>query len=181
MAGKTIGGEVPGRPGVVWRGVLEGIQSDQDFLRLMFDLQRTASHQLHCHFCDSTQWISTRSEIGPLNNVESLYTVFGPREGDAPKLGILLHSLPMICFIFFDIFYVFDLPVFYPGYIPIHQLRIIGREQFVELHGESPITKVVGFEPSRSLAVMVLTGHPNTLNKRMQICANFNLKSVSHT
>ena len=34
----------------------------------------------------------------------------------------------------------------------IHRLRIIGREQFVELHGESPITKVVGFEPSRILA-----------------------------
>ena len=113
MAGKTIG-EVPGRPGVVWRGVLEGIQADQDFLRVMFDLQRTASHQLHCHFCDSIQWVSTRSEIGPLNNVESLYTVFGPREGDATKLG----NITFITNDMFHFFYicdpsmcVFDLPV----------------------------------------------------------------------
>lgn len=92
VAGKAIG-EVPGHPGVIWRGVLEGIQSDQDVLRLMFDLQRTASHQLHCHFCDPVQRISTRSEIGPLNNVESLYTSFGPGEGDASKLGNCLHPL----------------------------------------------------------------------------------------
>ena len=74
--------------GILWRAVLEGIQSDQDFLRLMLSLSRTASHQLHCHFCDSIQWVSRRSEIGPLNNAENLYTIFGPREGDAQNLAI---------------------------------------------------------------------------------------------
>ena len=84
VAGTAIG-NAPGGAGL-WRGVLEGIQSDQDYLRCMFSLQRFASKQLHCHFCDSVQWISNKSEIGPLNNAESLYTIFGPRESDAPTL-----------------------------------------------------------------------------------------------
>lgn len=66
----------------MWRGVLEGVTCDQDFLRLMFDLTRTASHQHICCYCNSIQWVSTRAPIGPNNDVESLYTIFGPREGD---------------------------------------------------------------------------------------------------
>ena len=63
VAGTAIG-TIPGGAGL-WRGVLEGIQSDQDYLRCMFTLQRFASKQLHCHYCDSVQWISNKSEIGP--------------------------------------------------------------------------------------------------------------------
>lgn len=90
VAGTAIG-TIPGGAGL-WRGVLEGIQSDQDFLRCMFSLQRFASKQLHCHYCDSVQWVSTKSEIGPLNNAESLYTVYGPRESDAPTLHEFLFQ-----------------------------------------------------------------------------------------
>ena len=79
-------GETPEGDGC-WKGVLEGIQSDQDFLRLMFSLRRGPNTQLCCHYCDSIQWVSTRSTIGPLNNAESLYTVFGPRESDCTMLG----------------------------------------------------------------------------------------------
>lgn len=166
VAGKAIG-EVPGHPGVIWRGVLEGIQSDQDVLRLMFDLQRTASHQLHCHFCDPVQRISTRSEIGPLNNVESLYTSFGPGEGDASKLGNCLHPL-WIFFTMCNLGCVCSTSVFSSWDPLIHRLRIIGREQFVELHGESPITKVVGFEPSRILAAWFRWPPKQFLNKDLK-------------
>ena len=83
LAGKPIG-EIPG--GGCWKAVLEGIQSDQDYLRLMFNLKRGPNTQLICHYCDSVQWVSTKSAIGPLNNAESLYTVYGPREGDCKIL-----------------------------------------------------------------------------------------------
>lgn len=38
-------------------------------------------------------------------------------------------------------------------------LRIITWEHFVELHGESPICRVIGFEPERTLDLDVLTNH----------------------
>lgn len=82
-----VAGQPIGAPG--WRGVLEGIQSDLDYLRLLFGLNRTASHQCFCHYCDSVQWVSNRSDVNHLNNVESLYTVYGPRESDTQKLEII--------------------------------------------------------------------------------------------
>ena len=89
MAGKPIG------PGGSWRGVLDGITCDQDFLRLMFQLTRGPNTQLCCHLCDSIQWISNKSEIGPLNNVELLYTVYGPRESDTRTMRCcFLNQLP---------------------------------------------------------------------------------------
>ena len=42
-------------------------------------------------------------------------------------------------------------------------LRIISRQEFVELHGETPITKICGFEPSSISANFVLQGFPSTL------------------
>lgn len=80
LAGTPIG--VTGDGDQLWRGVLEGITCDQDYLRLMFDLRRGPASQLCCHFCDAIQWIDNRLPIGPLNSAESLYTIFGPREGD---------------------------------------------------------------------------------------------------
>ena len=85
-AGKPIG------PGGRWRGVLEGITCDQDYLRLVFNLTRGPNTQLCCHLCDSIQWLSNKSAIGPLNNVESLYTVYGPREGDTRTLVFCFKS-----------------------------------------------------------------------------------------
>ena len=64
-------------------GILEGIQSDLDYLRLVFNLQRTSARQLFCHLCDAVQWVSLKQPIGPLNTFESLCTIYGPREGDA--------------------------------------------------------------------------------------------------
>ncbi len=84
MAGKPIFEAADGSGS--WKAVLEAVQSDLDYLRLMFNLTRTSSHQLFCHYCDSIQWLSNRSEIGPLNNKENLYTIYGPRESDHPNL-----------------------------------------------------------------------------------------------
>ena len=90
MAGKAIF-DLPDCSGS-WKGVLEAVQADLDYLKLMFELTRTCSHQLFCHYCDSIQWLSNRSGIGPLNNRESLYTVYGPREADQPNLLGKIHD-----------------------------------------------------------------------------------------
>ena len=92
----------PNEDGILWRGVMEGIQADQDFLRLMLHLNRTASHQHFCLYCDAIQWLSLRHQRGPENNVESLYTVYGPREGDTQTPGnntrVFTFFLPMSLF-----------------------------------------------------------------------------------
>ncbi len=91
-------------------GILEGLQSDQDFLRLMFSLERTAARQCFCMYCDSLQWVTLKSPMNALNNLESLYTIFGPREGDC---------------------------------------EIISPESWTQLHGETPLCKIIGWDPSR--------------------------------
>ena len=68
-------------------GILEGIQSDQDYLRLLFNLQHVPSRQICCHYCKTIQWVSNRHPISATNTPESLYTVFGPREGDCEQLS----------------------------------------------------------------------------------------------
>ncbi len=145
MANKSIC-DAPGSG--CWKAVLEAIQSDLDYLRLMFQLNRTSSHQLFCHYCDSVQWISNRSEIGPLNNRESLYTVYGPREADHPNLPNILENflggLPIFSHEFLSFVFLFTSAT-------CNALRIITWEHFVELHGESPICRVIGFEPERTL------------------------------
>ena len=105
-AGSPIGGYV------YYCGILEGIQSDLDFLRCMFDLQRTSARQLFCHLCNSMQWVSLKQPVGPLNNVESLYTVYGPRESDA---------------------------------------EIVSREDWIQLHGCTPLCDIIGWDPERFL------------------------------
>ena len=82
-------------------GILEGIQCDQDYLRLLFNLERGPNRQLVCHYCDALNWVSNRVEIGPHNTPESLYTVFGPREGgtqtlDPAELSIFCSVLKFI-------------------------------------------------------------------------------------
>lgn len=72
--------------------------------------------------------------IGPLNNLESLYTVYGPREGDA---------------------------------------KIISKEDWVQIHGSSPICEIIGWDPERTLPtftvlpflVFLELGHVNTESK----------------
>lgn len=73
-----------------YRAVLEGIQSDQDYLRILFNLQTGPSRQRVCHYCDqhcvAIQWVSNKpQDQGPGNSPELLYTVFG-KEGDNPHL-----------------------------------------------------------------------------------------------
>lgn len=104
MAGSPIGGYV------FYCGILEGLQSDQDFLRCLFSLDRTAARQCFCMYCDSLQWVTLRSPINELNNLESLYTIFGPREGDC---------------------------------------EIITPDHWIRLHGETPLCKIIGWDPSR--------------------------------
>lgn len=78
-----------------YRGVLEGIQSDQDYVRQLFDLKVGPSRQRCCHYCPCIQWVSTRPrDLGPRNSPELLYTVYG-REGQSPTLGC-----PIIGFVF---------------------------------------------------------------------------------
>jgi len=75
--------------GPVWKAVLEGISCDQDYLRIMFDLQRGPNQQLRCPFCDSIQWISNKAPHGPLNTPEAaLYTNWAT-DSDRKTLDVL--------------------------------------------------------------------------------------------
>ena len=71
-----------------YKAVLEGIQSDQDYLRLLFNLKTGPGRQRCCHYCSSIQWVSNKVPIGKAfnNHPDQLYTVFG-NEGDRPHLS----------------------------------------------------------------------------------------------
>ena len=66
--------------------MLEGIQCDQDYLRLVFELERGPSRQLCCHYCPAIQWISN-TQHHQYNHPQYLYTVFG-FEGHQEILGL---------------------------------------------------------------------------------------------
>ena len=57
--------------------VLDGVQADQDYLKILFDLQRVFSRQQCCHFCKAIQWV--RADMPPTgdNDPELLYTRWG--------------------------------------------------------------------------------------------------------
>lgn len=67
----------------------------------MFSLERTAARQQCCFYCNSLQWVSLKDERHHLNNVESLYTIYGPREGDTKLTSfdewVSLHGLTPLC------------------------------------------------------------------------------------
>lgn len=96
VAGKSF---LPGGP--VWKAVLEGISCDQDYLRIMFDLQRGPNQQLCCPFCDSIQWISNKAPRGPLNTPEALYTNWST-DSDRKTLDCWAILYFEICWIFFN-------------------------------------------------------------------------------
>eukprot|EP00439_Symbiodinium_sp_Y106_P038397 s8012_g4.t1 len=54
--------------------VLDGVQADQDYLKILFDLQHVFSRQQCCHFCKAIQWV--RADMPPTgdNDPELLYT-----------------------------------------------------------------------------------------------------------
>jgi len=68
-------------------GVLEGVQADQDWLRVAFDLAHGPNRQKCCHLCHVVQWVSTKpcDLQNPYNHPNNLYTIFGPDE-DRKKL-----------------------------------------------------------------------------------------------
>ena len=60
----------------------KGCNQIRTFFVVCISLDRTAARQCFCMYCDSLQWVTLRSPINELNNLESLYTILGPREGD---------------------------------------------------------------------------------------------------
>ena len=88
----------------------KGCNQIRTFFVVCFSLDRTAARQCFCMYCDSLQWVTLRSPINELNNLESLYTIFGPREGDC---------------------------------------EIITPDHWIRLHGETPLCKIIGWDPSR--------------------------------
>ena len=73
-AGTAIGGNAG------YRGVFEGVSADQDYLRIIFNLSRGATHQAVCHYCNMCQWVYQYQPTTPLNDLNSLFTCFGPPE-----------------------------------------------------------------------------------------------------
>ena len=60
-----------------YRAVLEGIQADQDFLRLVFDLKRYFGKQQVCHYCSAIQYVVANEPPHGHNSPELLYTRWG--------------------------------------------------------------------------------------------------------
>ena len=58
-------------------GIFDGLQADQDFLRLVFGLQNFASRQRCCYFCSTIQWVRADQEASGDNSPEFLYTRWG--------------------------------------------------------------------------------------------------------
>eukprot|EP00434_Breviolum_minutum_P044970 symbB.v1.2.040227.t1/scaffold7085.1/size15199/2 len=69
---KSMGGQRIAGPYV---GVLEGLQGDQDFIRVLMSPSRFFSRQYCCYYCRAVQWVYI-DENDQLSNY--LYTSFGP-------------------------------------------------------------------------------------------------------
>lgn len=67
-------------------GVLEGIQADQDYLRIIFKLQHYYTRKMCCHYCNVIQWVSSSPAPGEPNSANDLFTVWGPSEENRGKL-----------------------------------------------------------------------------------------------
>ena len=104
LAGKAIC-DVPDLSNV-WRGVLEGAQADQDFLRVMFDLERTANRHHVCHYCDRIGYVSNKMPHVASNDPNMLYTVFGSQER-VETLGVIFGLSVFLVWIVNLIFQLF--------------------------------------------------------------------------
>ena len=71
-----------------YKGVLDGIQADQDYLRVLFNLEHGPGRQKCCHLCHVVQWVSTKPENAgdEHNTAANLYTNYGPFEAANTKL-----------------------------------------------------------------------------------------------
>lgn len=63
-----------------FKAVLEGIQCDQDYARLIFGLQQFYTRKLCCHYCNAIAWTSRNVVPGEPNSPNDLYTNFGADE-----------------------------------------------------------------------------------------------------
>lgn len=101
--------------------VLEGIQADQDYLRVMFNLERGANRQMVCYYCNAIQWISNKIDHA-YNRAEFLYTNFGPQEASTEKLTIRYRT-PRPCFIKLDVYHCFPTWVLCDNSLPWNSIN----------------------------------------------------------
>ncbi len=59
--------------------MLDGIEADQDYLRVLFGLQRYFGRQECCHYCRAVQWLRADVPLGHggVNSPEMLFTSWG--------------------------------------------------------------------------------------------------------
>ena len=107
-------------------GILEGVSADQDFLRELFGLTRHAARQQCCPYCPIIQWVNAREAPVNFNDPSLLYTVYGPQEATRPSFGLRLFQRFVV-------------------------RRLASRDEWTSWHGDSPLTTVAGWDPSRHL------------------------------
>lgn len=86
-----------------YRAVLEAVQADQDFGRIVFALQHYYGKKHCCHYCPVIQWTSRNPHPGEPNDPNDLYTNFA---ADASRKTPSWHSIvnSWICvFLFFGV------------------------------------------------------------------------------
>ena len=59
-----------------YTAVLEAVQADQDFGRIVFGLQHYYGKKMCCHYCPVIQWTSRNPAPGEPNDPNDLYTNF---------------------------------------------------------------------------------------------------------
>ena len=126
---------------------LEGVQADQDFCRVAFHLENYYGKKQCCHYCPVIAYTSRYPKAGEPNDPRDLYTNFNEdRNRGTPNCEFAS---------FFD-------PFFLLGYVCIDQnvflfswqikcLRIVDLATFIAINGQSPLCKILGFTPDRSL------------------------------
>ena len=95
LAGTEI---IPG-----YRCILEGIQADQEYCKLVFGLTQYYNKKLCCHLCPVIAWTSTNPVAGEPNHPNDLYTNFAADE-NLKSLVTLCYFQTLFQFVFVRIF-----------------------------------------------------------------------------
>ena len=131
-----------------YKAVLEGIQCDQEYCKLIFGLNHYYNRKQCCHLCNVIQWTSRCPAPGESNDPNDLYTNFAADETRTNP------SCSLVWFLFLQ--HVFAGTVWRKHGCRVwttgEYIRIVDLATFIQIHGQSAMSRVIGFSPDRFLA-----------------------------
>ena len=81
-----------------WTAVLEGIQADQEYCKLLFNLTQYYGKKQCCHYCDVIAWTSREPNAGERNSPNDLYTNFALDDQRQNQILCLVFFWCVWCF-----------------------------------------------------------------------------------